>query len=739
MDPIQILLGSIKQTGSQINSGLSVILTLRGTILLKSPDLNRRLTENQCAVLNHNDFFTLESDSPNVILWVNMDRSWLQAVCPEAVNQRYFCCSTVTASASEPLYDDLRRSVTRAAMHYFRREEGYFLLLQAQLLKTLYTLMLHFNADEGKKGPEGEHRRLDPILNYLRLNYRESITLDSTAKAFYISAAHLSRTFRQELGVTFLEHLTALRLESAQRELLYSNDTITRIALNNGFSSTRAMSQQFQRAFGCTPAAYRRQAAGRTKRQPPCWISSSSDSTLETLARFMDTYEVKSGAEVASTAVTLPQTGVPLIHPELIVDIGAWSRVLWNTVQVQLRQAQEAVQFQYVRLSGVFRSGAKLNFSLEKYSFLSSFEELLAIGLTPMIQIEIETEGPLLRPVLELLLSRFGRSELSRWKFELCFGAECPLSMVRQAVYVLKGLLNEGQVGLYLVPEHAPMWEEESSRTLLPLMTDFVTTRIDPNEQKSPSDALTFERYHRRYFQNALNQVQNWLTEHGRQAPIYLIEWNTLTGHSIVEAGEFHRTALITDALVELRAKAAGYGFRLSILGEELKHPELPSYALSLYLFRQIKRPLFFILEGFHTLGREVLWEEPGLLFTRRKPGRYIALLWNPCYIDPFQSLENLRQDMYRKTVRLRVYGIEPGRYRLKCFYIDKGHGSIYHSWLKVDPTAQIDEDVIDYLEHSGNPTVTLEERVVERELEMLQPLALNAAALWSIRRIEAL
>jgi len=739
MEPIQISLGSVRQTGSQINGGLSIVLTLRGAVFLKSPDLNRWLTENQFAVINHNDFFSLDSDGPNVVLWVNMDRSWLQTVCPETAEHRYFCCSTLSAAASEPLYDGLRRSITRAAMYAFRREEGYWLLLQAQLLKALHTLLLHFRSGEQSPYAEGPHKRLAPILNYLRLNYRETITLESTAKQFYVSTAHLSRTFRQELGVTFLAYLTSLRLESAQRELLYSGETLTRIALNNGFSSPRAMGQQFQRTYGCTPAAYRRQAAERSQVQPLRWLGPASDGSLETLARFMDTYEAQGKTGVSPAVVTLAPSGAPLVCPELIIDVGEWDRVLWRTVQAQLELAQKAIHFQYIRLSGVFLTGTRLDSQLESYSFLNSFEELLAMGLTPMIRVDPEAEGEALSPVLELLLARLGQQELSHWKFELCPGPDCPSGAVRQAACVLRGLLRNGQVGLHLVPEHLPHWAQgQDGPALLALTTDFVTTRLDPNTGNSPSDALTFERYHHRFFENKLRLICSWLSEHSRQVPVYLVDWNTLTGRSIVEAGEFHRTALIADVLLGLREQTAGFGFRLDIREEARRHPELPSYAISLYLYRQIRRPLFFILSGYRSLGREVLWEGPGLLVTRRRPGRYIALAWNPCYIDPFQSLENLRLDMYQRTVRLQILGLEPGRYRLKCFLIDKEHGSTYRSWLKIDLTAYMDADVMEYLEHSSTPTVTLEERVVERELEMVQPLSLNAAALWSIRRIEA-
>ena len=125
------------------------------------------------------------------------------------------------------------------------------MLVQAQLLTVLHILLLHFVNEEQVSERKDDNKKIAPVLAFLRQNYREPVSLEATARKFFISEAHLSRRFRKELGVTFSEYLTALRLESARQDIIYSDESITRIALNNGFASTRSMSQYFQRIFGC--------------------------------------------------------------------------------------------------------------------------------------------------------------------------------------------------------------------------------------------------------------------------------------------------------------------------------------------------------------------------------------------------------------------------------------------------------------------------------------------------------
>ena len=737
MESAKMYLGSVQKTGSQINSGLTILLILRGRVALKCPDLNRTLTDNHCAVLNHNDFFTLESNGPNVLLWINIPRNWLQTVCPQASERRYLCCSTASASASESLYDDLRHGITQAAMHYFRRETGYELLVQAQLLTVLHILLLHFVNEKQVSERKDDNKKIAPVLAFLRQNYREQISLEATARKFFISEAHLSRRFRKELGVTFSEYLTALRLESARQDIIYSDESITRIALNNGFASTRSMSQYFQRIFSCTPAQYRRESHSRPGSQEQLWLEPSQGDSLEMLARFVETYDTVGDTTAQVQTVVLPERGTPLNRPDLLLTVGDIQNITKNTIHAQLIQAQEAIGFQWIHLAHVFQVPTAYWTLLNQFDYLALFEEIIRLGFTPMIRIDPLEELDGIRLIMSLLLGRLGHAEIARWKFELDVSSGCSPELLKGTICLLREILPQIQLGFRVIPGGLPEWaKEEAGQRILEQCTNFLTTCADPNQETPPSDAATFERLHRQYYRHILMQVRGWMAECGISAPLYLMEWNTLTGHSIVEAGEFHRTALIADALMSLREDVSGFGVQLNIQSEEPVRADLLSYPLSLYLYRQIKRPLFSVLRGLNTLGGELLWEEKYAAVTRRKPGRYIVLLWHPCYIDPFQSLENLRQDRYQETVRLRLKGLEPGRYRIKRFLVDRENGSTYNSWLKIDLSAHMDQDVLDYLEQNSNPAVYLEERDVEEELDITQKLSLNAVSLWSIRKV---
>ena len=95
--------------------------------------------------------------------------------------------------------------------------------------------------------------------DYVRANLSEPLSLSTLARTFCVSRGHLARTFRQELGVTVHEYLTAERLSEAKRLIATQREmSITEIALHVGYQSLSHFSRAFRQHVGFSPAAYRK-------------------------------------------------------------------------------------------------------------------------------------------------------------------------------------------------------------------------------------------------------------------------------------------------------------------------------------------------------------------------------------------------------------------------------------------------------------------------------------------------
>lgn len=81
-------------------------------------------------------------------------------------------------------------------------------------------------------------------------------TLTTMAHTAGVSARHLARLFRAELGMTATRYVEISRLETA-RELLLQGASVTAAARASGFGSDETMRRTLLRHTGLTPSAYR--------------------------------------------------------------------------------------------------------------------------------------------------------------------------------------------------------------------------------------------------------------------------------------------------------------------------------------------------------------------------------------------------------------------------------------------------------------------------------------------------
>lgn len=81
-------------------------------------------------------------------------------------------------------------------------------------------------------------------------------TLDSSARALATSVRSLQRRLRSE-GTTFQRELSAVRVRLAQRMMLESEATLSRIASDTGFASAATFSVVFRKHTGKSPSEWR--------------------------------------------------------------------------------------------------------------------------------------------------------------------------------------------------------------------------------------------------------------------------------------------------------------------------------------------------------------------------------------------------------------------------------------------------------------------------------------------------
>jgi AraC family transcriptional regulator len=111
-------------------------------------------------------------------------------------------------------------------------------------------------------------QRINRVIDYLRGNLDRQVKLEELARVACFSEFHFHRIFGAVSGETLNSFTNRLRLEKAARLLRYSDQSLTDIALDCGFSSSATFSRAFRSGYDISPSQFRK--SGEIKNSKIC-------------------------------------------------------------------------------------------------------------------------------------------------------------------------------------------------------------------------------------------------------------------------------------------------------------------------------------------------------------------------------------------------------------------------------------------------------------------------------------
>ncbi len=151
----------------------------------------------------------------------------------------------------------------------FSREHKYYgnpadeFYIHTKFQEFLYTLYeIHErNQYKNEQSYNSIEQKMYEVSSYIHAHYDEDISLDSLSEQFFISSSYLSREFKQVTGFNLSNYIQLTRIKNAQYRLVSSNDKISQIAQECGFSSFSQFNRVFNKISGSSPREYRQSAA----------------------------------------------------------------------------------------------------------------------------------------------------------------------------------------------------------------------------------------------------------------------------------------------------------------------------------------------------------------------------------------------------------------------------------------------------------------------------------------------
>jgi AraC-like DNA-binding protein len=179
--------------------------------------------------------------------------------------------TNASADKGEKIYQTYHMLYTALSQYYIHQSEANrerFMQLPAfaaihnchtiQEIRTFFVdrvLPVLFEMAE-EEGMNSAARIVESVLKWLPGHLGDDLSLPQISEAFKVSPSHFSRIFSRHVGVTFVEYVAGLRVESAKRMLAETELPVQVVAREVGYTE-----QTFRRVFkqfvGCNPTQYR--------------------------------------------------------------------------------------------------------------------------------------------------------------------------------------------------------------------------------------------------------------------------------------------------------------------------------------------------------------------------------------------------------------------------------------------------------------------------------------------------
>ena len=125
------------------------------------------------------------------------------------------------------------------------------------IFELLQTVNYRFVEDKQQASNDKNLARLNNFLRFCNDNYRHSVSLSEFAESEDLSLSYTSRFVKNQMGISFQEHIRNLRFEEAKSLLKNERISLTEVAYESGFTDLRYMQDLFKEKLNVTASEYR--------------------------------------------------------------------------------------------------------------------------------------------------------------------------------------------------------------------------------------------------------------------------------------------------------------------------------------------------------------------------------------------------------------------------------------------------------------------------------------------------
>lgn len=402
--PIKVFMHKLGVVTKHWHRSLELLMILEGSLSITIDDESYELNSEDILLINSNCIHEIHSQGAVMIavqikpeLFSNIDIDWDNII---------FECNSAKDTSKE-LYRGIQFAIASLIRQNAYRSEGTDSKNYSLAYYLISELMDNFMipATSAIKAKLKYVERLNRIINYIDVHYKENFLLSDLAEEEQLSVPYLSSFFDKYMGTKFSQYYTDVKLDHALKDLTNSKDSIETIATNNGFTESHAFVRAFKKKYNMLPSAYRKNSAQEIPNTEFAknlnYLMVEPSNYLHLLTQYLPESEIMYHSSDVIKEFPLEVKQVSVAKPtqklrhtfKKFITVSRAKELLNHDIQRMLRDLQQNVGYEYIKFHGIFsddmlvcsRQDGKLLF---RYTLVDmALDFILSIGLKPLIQL----------------------------------------------------------------------------------------------------------------------------------------------------------------------------------------------------------------------------------------------------------------------------------------------------------------------------------------------------------------
>lgn len=794
LDQFQLKVSDVNSCQEHFHTEIELLYMLEGSMNLTVGEQSFEMHKDDIIVINENKRHSFTSSAGSLFCEIVIPYEIISEHAQDA-KVFLFCNSTVEQNEA---YDSLRAVLRKMLTHYVRSDGDIHSFSQIGLFfNLLEVLSFHFLISGKDKISYSDRydERIEMINSYVRNRYNEQISLNELSQQLYLSNAYLSRFFKKNYGMNFAEYLTNIRLFHAVDDLIYTDNPIVRVALDNGFSSVTHFNKVFKSIHGETPTAFRnksRKEKTEDTRSIPSQIQEKLVNVLVMQNDEKKEYVVKDNLEIhADTKISYPYDQ----NWNQVINMGMASDFLEAGLQDHALIMKKKFGFSCMRIWNIFSEDMFVSMDSDRgienfRHFDIVFDFLVENRITPFLELnmdiryeidnfneaifkralyredaELSRWGKILEDFLKHVIHRYGRTTVENWRFEIwdCWQGqrETDALIVRylknfeNAYMHIKKLLPNSQVGgcgsagFYDKDRFFQMLQLWKSYAPIP---DFFSVKIFGYIKREDESVVFSKRTTNQDFvSHELELIQKaFETFDFNVKQLYVSEWaSTLSNRNLLN-DSCYNGAFNMKTMIQCIGKAdlMMYSEASDNISEYYDTIELLYGGLGMLTKDDIIKPSGYACLFMNQLYDKYIQKGDNYLITTDEQGDYGIVCHNCKKLNYhyFVTDENelnrdeiwqYYEDNDAFVMNFCLDNVENGVYQIQIQQINEKHGSVLDQWKNMNYYDDLPREAVDYLKRMAQPYMSLYRvEVTDGKLHMNMQLLANEIDFIKIEKL---